>query len=92
MSVGIVMVHGYTGSEKDLMPLAERLSGYYGAESVINLSLPFHDNDQVPEFDQQAFIKEIARAANFFLQRNKKLFFSGIPREGFLYHEPWGLS
>ena len=77
MSVGIVIVHGYTGSSKDLIPLSERLSDHYGAAHVVNLSLPFHDNDQIPQFDQQAFVKEILRAANIFLAKKQKIIFVG---------------
>jgi esterase/lipase len=84
MSAGIILVHGYTGLAKDLMPLSKRLSDHYGAKRVVNLSLPFHDNDQIPEFNQQAFVKEISRAANIFLAKEQKILFIGHSTGGIL--------
>ncbi|MCP3944559.1 MAG: alpha/beta fold hydrolase [Desulfobacteraceae bacterium] len=84
MSMGIVLVHGYTGSAKDLLPLAEKLSGHYGADSVVNLSLPFHDNDQLPGFDHQVFIKEIARVVDVFLAGKQKIVLFGHSTGGTL--------
>ncbi|MDA3787349.1 MAG: alpha/beta hydrolase [Desulfobacula sp.] len=84
MSAGIILVHGYTGLAKDLMPLSKRLSDHYGAKRVVNLSLPFHDNDQIPEFNQQAFVKEISRAANIFLAKEQKIIFIGHSTGGIL--------
>ncbi|MBU1343544.1 MAG: radical SAM protein [Proteobacteria bacterium] len=84
MSVGIVLVHGYTGSDQDLAFLFEKLCSYYGSDSVINTSLPFHDRDKAPKFDQDAFEQVILKAVNCFKEKKKKLVLVGFSTGGTL--------
>lgn len=77
MPAGIILVHGYTGASTDLAPLFEKLSDHYGVRRVINVSLPYHDTNEIPEFDPIAFVKEISRAVTIFRKKNQKIIFIG---------------
>ena len=56
MPVGIVLVHGYSGSHQDLGDLAEDLAAHFGDDAVNNICLPGHGNGNVPPFDQEAYV------------------------------------
>ena len=58
----IVFVHGYTGSPENFGPLVRRLKASYGTESVTTVRLPDHGTNQVPVFNQQAFVAAVAEA------------------------------
>ncbi|MGC8765105.1 MAG: alpha/beta fold hydrolase [Brevinematia bacterium] len=59
MPVGIVIVHGYTGSEYDIKPLEDRLAKEFGRDSVFSVLLPGHEKDNPPEFEESLFVEEI---------------------------------
>ena len=77
MTVGIVLVHGYSGSKEDLSPLADRLIADYGEDSLRNISLPGHDMKRTPDFDQELFVDSIFRTVNSFLTQNRKIILIG---------------
>jgi radical SAM protein with 4Fe4S-binding SPASM domain len=59
MKPGIILVHGYSGSNYDLKPLADKLAAHFGEDSVINLLLPGHVctpvQENIPEFNASLF-------------------------------------
>lgn len=73
MSLGIILVHGYTGSHHDLQPLADELIADFGKDSVINLPLPGHELKKAPEFDEKLFSETIYRSINFYQNEGRKL-------------------
>ncbi|MBI4839438.1 MAG: alpha/beta hydrolase, partial [Nitrospirae bacterium] len=77
MSVGIVLVHGYTGSPENLKPLAQQLSAGYGNNSVRCVILPGHDCKHTPPFDEQAFINSIGTAVASCQKENRRIILMG---------------
>jgi MoaA/NifB/PqqE/SkfB family radical SAM enzyme/esterase/lipase len=73
MNTGIILVHGFTGSSHDLKPLAEKLINIYDNDSVKNINLPGHDNEGVPEFDEDGFIESIWKEISLFRNENRKI-------------------
>ncbi len=84
MSVGIILVHGYTGSTHDLNALHGTLVRSHGSDSVISVSLPYHDGEQVPVFDSQAFERTIMTSAGTFIEQDKGIVFIGHSTGGIL--------
>jgi MoaA/NifB/PqqE/SkfB family radical SAM enzyme/predicted alpha/beta hydrolase family esterase len=84
MSVGIVLVHGYSGSKRDLSPLADKLIAGYGEDSVRNISLPGHEVGRTPNFDRQLFVDFIFEAVNDFLKQNREIILIGHSTGGIL--------
>ncbi len=84
MSIGIVLIHGYTGSKHDLNDFYKTLCHSYGSDSVSIVSLPFHGMDQIPVFDQQAFEQAIMASVNDFTKKEKALVFIGHSTGGTL--------
>jgi radical SAM protein with 4Fe4S-binding SPASM domain len=77
MSLGIILIHGYTGSKDDFTPLADKLGTNFGKDSINNISLPGHDSHQVPEFDENLFIETIHHAINRYKKENRKIIIIG---------------
>ncbi|MFA5907064.1 MAG: alpha/beta fold hydrolase, partial [Desulfobacula sp.] len=84
MPAGIVLVHGFTGSCKDMLPLYQVLCRSHGPESVINVSLPFHDGDEIPVFNQEEFEQAVKAAAHEFLSEKRDLMLIGHSTGGTL--------
>ena len=63
MSVGIVLIHGYSGAPEDLSPLADALAARYDRQNAVtSVCLPGHGSGDVPLFDKQAFVTCISDA------------------------------
>ncbi len=77
MSLGIVLVHGYTGSHHDFQPLAHELAANFGEDSIKNLPLPGHDLKTIPAFDTDLFIETINDSINIFQNQGRKLIIIG---------------
>lgn len=77
MSVGIVLVHGYTGSPDNLKPLAQQLTARYGKDSVINVCLSNHDVNGIPLFNKDSFIESIKSAVYEFKRERRKIILLG---------------
>jgi radical SAM protein with 4Fe4S-binding SPASM domain len=77
MSLGIILVHGYTGSNRDLQPLADELTAHFGKDSVTNLALPGHDSEKLPKFDENLFIATINHAISLYQNENRKIIIIG---------------
>ncbi len=75
-SIGIILIHGYTGSDQDLKPLASELSLNFGNDSVKNISLPGHGPD-IPVFNDDLFVETITNSINIFKIENRKIIIIG---------------
>lgn len=74
---GFVLIHGYTGSTRDLEPLEKHLTVRFEPESVSTVHLPGHMTEQVPCFDQDSFVESVAEAANAICLRKRLLILIG---------------
>lgn len=84
MSVGIVLVHGYTGSPEDLEPLAQQLSVNYNSGSVTNVCLPGHCAENIPHFNKQQFTDCIASAVEHYIKEKRPIIILGHSTGGIL--------
>lgn len=73
MKIGIVLIHGYTGSSFDLQPVAEKLIHAYGKDSVKNISLPGHGGEEIPQFDEDEFTSHVSREISALKRKNKRI-------------------
>jgi len=73
MGTGILLVHGYTGSNEDLAALDDNLFRKFGREHVCNLALPFSGSGPVSGFDSQVFEDAVAAAAANLKERYGRL-------------------
>jgi MoaA/NifB/PqqE/SkfB family radical SAM enzyme/alpha-beta hydrolase superfamily lysophospholipase len=77
MAVGIVLVHGYTGSVPDLEFPSLELAAAFGADSVNCLRLPGHDSGNISAFDEKRFLESITSACSAFQKQKRKLVLIG---------------
>jgi len=84
MSVGIVLVHGYTGSPEDLEPLAQQLSANYNSGSVTNVCLPGHCAENIPHFNKEQFTDCIASAVAHYRKEKQHIIILGHSTGGIL--------
>ena len=84
MTIGIVLVHGYTGSPQDLEQLAQKLTSKYGNDSVTNICLPGHNTEEIPSFDQQVFADLLISVIDNFIKENRKIILLGHSTGGSL--------
>lgn len=84
MAVGIVLIHGYSGSTEDLNPLAKALATRYEAGAVTNVCLPGHGSEEVPLFDRRAFIQCISEAVHIYQNEGRKIIIVGHSTGGVL--------
>jgi MoaA/NifB/PqqE/SkfB family radical SAM enzyme/esterase/lipase len=79
MALGILLMHGFTGSPADLEPLTERLRTRHGAAAVKVLALPGHlpGQEVPPAFDREGFRRTVLAAAGEFLAEGRKLVLVG---------------
>ena len=81
---GFVMVHGYTGSPRDLAPLGDLLAARFGRQAVCSVSLPGHATETPPPFDEAAFIQSIAAATDEMARRCERIVLLGHSTGGTL--------
>src|SRR5574337_721598 len=84
MPVGIVLVHGYSGSPDDLMPLRRQLATVYGEQTVTSVCLPGHGSGAPPPFDQAAFITSIVEAVTRYRREGRAIVLLGHSTGGIL--------
>lgn len=84
MSVGIVLVHGYSGSPDDLVSLKRQLVSVYGEQAVTSVCLPGHGSGPIPPFDRTAFIAAVVDAVNRYLRENRSIVLVGHSTGGVL--------
>ncbi len=82
MKIGIILVHGFSGSPLDLQPLTERLISIYGSDSVKNIVLPGHNNEDVPEFDEDKFGECIFDEISVFIKQDRRIVILGYSTGG----------
>lgn len=84
MPVGIIIVHGYTGSIADMDSLSQVLRRSFGPNSVAEISLPFHDGACTPPFDREAFENKIMMQVYAFNHENRSIILIGHSTGGTL--------
>ena len=84
MRPGIILIHGYTGSSEDLLPLSLRLSDDYGPDSVKIVSLSAHEKGDAPAFDRRTFMKEISLAVELCRLEGREIIMVGHSTGGTL--------
>jgi len=84
MPVGIVLVHGYSGSHEDLGYLARELAAHFDTDAVSNIRLTGHGMGNVPPFDQEAYVNCIAKAAQVHVDKGRKIVLLGHSTGGAL--------
>ncbi len=83
MAPGILLIHGYTGSEHDFGPLVEDLAGVCPGAEIVALPLPGHGG-AAPAFAQAAFLEAIGEAAAHLQAGGRKLILVGHSTGGSL--------
>ena len=59
--LAVLLVHGFSGSDQDLLPLADRMRDVFGRDSVELLQLPGHAGEGgLAGFDLDCLLKEIS--------------------------------
>lgn len=84
MNPGIVLVHGYTGSPRDLDLLRERLIHHHGPDSVTAVGLPGHGDSGTPPLDEAAFEEAIVNVVDRYTRAGKELILVGFSTGGTL--------
>jgi MoaA/NifB/PqqE/SkfB family radical SAM enzyme/esterase/lipase len=84
MSVGIVLVHGFSGTPGDLEPLAQQLMTIYRDGAVAVPCLSGHESDSSLLFDETAFITPITDAIYRYKRDGRTLVVLGHSTGGIL--------
>lgn len=84
MRLGIILIHGYTGSPEDLLPLSLKLSDDHGADLVRTVLFPGHYSGDVPVFDYHKFMEQISLALKTFQNDNREIIMIGHSTGGIL--------
>jgi MoaA/NifB/PqqE/SkfB family radical SAM enzyme/esterase/lipase len=92
MALGILLVHGFTGSPADLDPLAQRLEARHGGDALRRLTLPGHSLGQEapPPFDREGFREALVTAARELLAQGRRLVLIGHSTGGTLLLDALG--
>lgn len=73
-AVGVLLVHGYLGSPRDLAPLHDALALRWGTPAIESLRLPGHEDSAVaPPFDATALVAAVAAAMQRHTQAGRRL-------------------
>ena len=83
-SPGIVLVHGYSGSPHDFDFLSSILVESYGKDAVETVSLPGHNNGDLPPFDAEAFVRTITGHVDYYIQQGRPIVLVGHSTGGSL--------
>jgi MoaA/NifB/PqqE/SkfB family radical SAM enzyme/pimeloyl-ACP methyl ester carboxylesterase len=81
---GFVLVHGYSGSPRDLAPLADDLAVRCGPEAVLAVRLPGHETGQPPLYYRERFMEAVAAGAEAMRMRGRRLVLVGHSTGGIL--------
>ena len=84
MSVGIVLVHGYSGSHQDLAYIASELATHFSEDVVSNISLPGHGMEKFSHFDKEAYVNCISAAVQVHVEKRRKIVLLGHSTGGVL--------
>ena len=81
---GFVLVHGYSGSTRDLALLADYLAARYGPEAVLLVRLPGHETATCPPYDRERFLAAVTAGAETMSTRGRRLVLVGHSTGGIL--------
>lgn len=81
---GFVLVHGYSGSPRDLAPLADHLAARYGPEAVLAVRLPGHGTGSSPAYDREGFMQAVASGTEAMRRRKRRPVLVGHSTGGIL--------
>jgi len=84
MTPGFVLVHGYTGSPRDLTWLAGRLEKTFGPAATRCVRLDGHGRAEAPHFDEKIFAQAIGRAVDAFRRQGRPIVLVGHSTGGCL--------
>ncbi len=84
MPVGIILVHGFSGTPDDFLPLTEKLVAVHGTEAVSALTLPGHTVGESPSFDRTASVAAIAEAIGRYRREGRTILLLGHSTGGIL--------
>jgi MoaA/NifB/PqqE/SkfB family radical SAM enzyme/pimeloyl-ACP methyl ester carboxylesterase len=73
MSVGILLIHGFSGRPADLEPLRRELADRFGTEAVSLCTLPGHDEGIPDGFDRDELVAAVAADLRRARQRYRRL-------------------
>ncbi len=82
--LGIVLVHGYTGSPDEMAPLDGILGRHFGNDSVLSVCLPGHGGTSTPGFDAEGFETRVADACAALRNEGRRLVIIGHSTGGSL--------
>jgi pimeloyl-ACP methyl ester carboxylesterase len=82
--LGFVLIHGYSGSPRDLAPLAAHLSARFGSESLHTVCLPGHQKEAVPSFARERFLQAIAVSVELVMVQFRRMVLVGHSTGGIL--------
>lgn len=74
-SLGIALVHGYTGSFEDFALLLQHLSSTFPDAIITNIKLPGHGKDETPDFEIKQFENSVFETYSDHLKNCEKLVF-----------------
>jgi MoaA/NifB/PqqE/SkfB family radical SAM enzyme/pimeloyl-ACP methyl ester carboxylesterase len=77
MKTGIILIHGFLGSNNDFKSLVELLINIYGVDSVKNVSLPGHNVRDIPEFNEDNFIEYISMKISSLRKQHRRIVIIG---------------
>ena len=82
--LGIVLIHGYSGSTEDISQVSLKLGEVCGNDAVCTVRLPGHEDDDLPVFDANAFGLAIDSAIHRFHKSGRQVVILGHSTGGIL--------
>jgi MoaA/NifB/PqqE/SkfB family radical SAM enzyme/pimeloyl-ACP methyl ester carboxylesterase len=73
MSIGILLIHGFSGRPADLEPLQRELCDRFGSDAVSLCALPGHDGGMPDGFDRDELVAAVAADLRRARQRFRRL-------------------
>ncbi len=84
MIPGVLLIHGYTGSPRDMAPLKAGIESIPGPVEVSAILLPGHGDAILPSFDPERFVPAIGSEAERFRRAGREIVIVGHSMGGIL--------